>query len=142
MKKVIVLLGGLVCVYLTYGQGYKKRSPEERARYYTDEMVRDIKLDAIQEEKIYQINLMVSNQFDSLYLAQKDKDLSKQGAVHIYKKRDQQYRKVLTNEQFLRYDDIQRARREKKQQEKLEKEKIEKKESVTESLVVDTIQKK
>lgn len=141
MKKVIGLLGGLVCVYMTFGQGYKKRSPEERARYYTDEMVRDIKLDVIQEEKIYLINLVVSNQFDSLYDAQKDKELSKQGAIQIYKKRDQQYRKVLTNEQFLRYDDIQRAKREKRQQEKLEKQQQEKKEASTDSLSENGIKK-
>jgi hypothetical protein len=41
----------------------------------------------------------------------------------IFKSRDAEFKKVLTKEQFLRYDDWQREKREQRLKEKAEKEK-------------------
>lgn len=101
-----------------HAQTYKKRSPEEKARFYTDEMVREINVTPEQELQVFSINLVVSKQFDSLYATQPDKNTARLGAIEIYKKRDMALRKVLTTKQFLLFDDLQRDKLEKRRKEK------------------------
>jgi hypothetical protein len=112
-------------VCISFSQSYKKRTPEEKATYYTKQMVDDLKLDSSTTEKVYQINLIVSQQLDSAFAAHTEKEAMKRVYYTVFKKRDEEYRKVLTKRQFLEYDDLQRERREAKQKEKLEKEKLE-----------------
>jgi hypothetical protein len=101
-----------------HAQTYKKRSPEEKARFYTDEMVREINVTPEQEPQIFSINLEVSKQFDSLYATKPDKNTARLAAIEIYKKRDMAFRKVLTTKQFLLFDDLQRDKLEKRRKEK------------------------
>jgi len=86
-------------------------------------MVKDLQLDSSMASKVFEINLLVSLQFDSLYATKPDKDQARQGAISIYKKRDASLRQVLSTQQFLMFDDIQREKREKKRLEKQQKEK-------------------
>jgi hypothetical protein len=125
MKKVSLLLIISFTLYTSFSQSYKKRTPEEKATYYTKQMVDDLKLDSSTTEKVYQINLIVSQQLDSAFAAHTEKEAMKRVYYTVFKKRDEEYRKVLTKRQFLEYDDLQRERREAKQKEKLEKEKLE-----------------
>ena len=50
----------------------------------------------------------------------------KKVTIELLRNRDAAFRKILTTEQFLRFDDIQREKREKKLKEKQEKELLEK----------------
>jgi hypothetical protein len=125
MKKISLLLIISFAVCTSFSQSYKKRTPEEKATYYTKQMVDDLKLDSSTTEKVYQINLIVSQQLDSAFAAHTEKEAMKRVYYTVFKKRDEEYRKVLTKRQFLEYDDLQRERREAKQKEKLEKEKLE-----------------
>jgi hypothetical protein len=125
MKKISLLLIISFAVCISFSQSYKKRTPEEKATYYTKQMVDDLKLDSSTTEKVYQINLIVSQQLDSAFAAHTEKEAMKRVYYTVFKKRDEEYRKVLTKRQFLEYDDLQRERREAKQKEKLEKEKLE-----------------
>ena len=125
MKKISLLLIISFTVYTSFSQSYKKRTPEEKATYYTKQMVDDFKLDSSTTEKVYQINLIVSQQLDSAFAAHTEKEAMKRVYYTVFKKRDEAFRKVLTKRQFLEYDDLQRERREAKQKEKLEKEKLE-----------------
>jgi len=125
MKKISLLLIISFAVCTSFSQSYKKRTPEEKANYYTKQMVDDLKLDSSTTEKVYQINLIVSQQLDSAFAAHTEKEAMKRVYYTVFKKRDEEYRKVLTKRQFLEYDDLQRERREAKQKEKLEKEKLE-----------------
>jgi Fic family protein len=68
----------------------------------------------------------VSTRFDSLYASKPEKDLLKKVTIELLRNRDAEFRKILTTEQFLRFDDIQREKREKKLKEKQEKELLEK----------------
>jgi hypothetical protein len=124
MKIISLLLIILHLSVLSFSQTYKRKTPEEKARKYTLEMAEEIKLEKEQEEKIYLINLEVSKRFDSLYASKPEKDLLRKESREIFKQRDLEFRKVLNTEQFLRFDDIQREKYEKKQKEKLEKEKL------------------
>jgi hypothetical protein len=125
MKKISLLLIISFAVCTSFSQSYKKRTPEEKATYYTKQMGDDLKLDSSTTEKVYQINLIVSQQLDSAFAAHTEKEAMKRVYYTVFKKRDEEYRKVLTKRQFLEYDDLQRERREAKQKEKLEKEKLE-----------------
>ncbi len=127
MKKISLLLIVSFSVYSAFNQSYKKRTPEEKATYYTKQMVDDLKLDSSTTKKVYEINLVVSKQLDSAFAAHTEKEAMKQVYYTVFKKRDEEYRKVLTKRQFLEYDDLQRERREAKQKEKLENSKKEEK---------------
>jgi hypothetical protein len=125
MKKISLLLIIIFSISHAFAQKYKKRTPEEKATYYTNQMVEDLKLDSITTSKVYEINLVVSQQLDSAFAAHTDKDAMKKVYYTVFKQRDAEFRKVLSKTQFLQYDDLQRERREAKQKEKLEKEKLE-----------------
>lgn len=125
MKKISLLLIISFSISSAFSQSYKKRTPAEKATYYTKQMVDDLKLDSATTTKVYEINLVVSQQLDSAFAAHTDKDAMKKVYYTVFKKRDEEYRKVLTKTQFLQYDDLQRERREAKQKKKLEKEKLE-----------------
>jgi hypothetical protein len=126
MKYLITIAACVLCVQHSFAQNYKKRTAEEKARYYTDEMVKELSLDSSISSKVFEINLLVSKQFDSLYATKPEKDDARQGAIAIYRKRDMALRTVLSTQQFLMFDDIQREKREKKKLEKEQKEKAEK----------------
>ena len=126
MKLISLLLIVLHLSLLSYSQQYKRKTPEEKARKYTTEMATEIELSKEQEEKVYLINLNVSKQFDSLYASKPEQDVLRKNTIEILKRRDAEFRNILSNEQYLRFDDIQREKREKKLKEKLAKEEAEK----------------
>ena len=111
---------------MVFSQEYKRKTPEEKAKKYTAEMAAEIHLENEQEAKIYLINVSVSTRFDSLYASKPEKDVLKKVTIELLRNRDAEFRKILTTEQFLRFDDIQREKREKKLKEKQEKELLEK----------------
>ncbi len=126
MKYIINIIALMLCSTFCFSQNYTKRTPEEKARFYTDEMIKELNLDSTTSLKVFDINLLVSQQFDSLYATKPEKEEARKGAIAIYRNRDLQLRKVLTTPQFLMFDDIQREKREKKRLEREQKEKSEK----------------
>lgn len=126
MKKTSLLLVILHLSVMVFSQEYKRKTPEEKAKKYTAEMAAEIHLENEQEAQIYLINVSVSTRFDSLYASKPEKDLLKKVTIELFRNRDAEFRKILTTEQFLRFDDIQREKREKKLKEKQEKELLEK----------------
>ena len=126
MKIISLLLIIIHFSLFTFSQTYTRKTPEEKAKKYTAEMATDITLDSVQYQKIYLINVDVSKRFDSMYASKPSKDLQRQSTIDILKARDVEFRRILSTEQFLRFDDIQREKREKKQKEKAEKERLEK----------------
>src|SRR5688572_23773931 len=106
MKYIITLTACVLYLQMCIAQNYKKRSPEEKAHFYTDEMVQELSLDSATAVKVYEINLSVSRQFDSLYANRPEKNDARLGAIAIYRKRDAALRTVLSRQQFLMFDDI------------------------------------
>lgn len=106
----------VICViYADVNAQKSKRTPEEKAQYYTKQMSEKIEIDSALYQKIYDVNLYISKLFDSLYNTIPDDDMGKKrGAAMIYKKRDSMYKSVLPIKLYLKYDDIQREEREKK----------------------------
>lgn len=106
-------------------QTYKKRTPEQKAQYYTDQMKKDIDIDSAQASMIYQVNIVVSKRFDSLYAEDLEEQARKRAMVPIFKYRDSEYKKILNAKQYLIWDDLEREKREKKKKEREEKAKLE-----------------
>lgn len=121
MKYIMNIIALTLCATLSFSQNYKKKTAEQKARFYTDQMIQELQLDSATSLKVYELNLLVSQQFDSLYATNPEKDDARKGAIAIYKNRDAQLRKVLTTQQFLKFDDIQREKREKKRLEREQK---------------------
>ena len=109
MKKLNLLLSlFLLTTTMLLAQNYKRKTPEEKAKKYTDELLAQIPLDKDQEEKIFQVNVLVSKQFDSLYTVKPEQNELRKAYAFIFKSRDAEFKKIMTKEQFLRYDDWQR----------------------------------
>jgi hypothetical protein len=119
MKKVILGL----CLFI-YGQSpfllrsQAKRNHNEKARYYTRIMMKNLGLPDSLDGAIYAVNLRVSAQIDSLYAAPLENGPRKQAMRRVFQQRDSLYRGILTKQQYLQYDDWQREQWEKKQAEK------------------------
>lgn len=122
MKKILLSVF-LFSSFFLQAQSYQRKSPEEKARKYTDELKAVVPVDSLTEEKIFHINVRVSRQIDSLYAGKPDKDELRKAYAYIFSARDSAFRQVLSATAFLRYDDWQRELREKRWKEKMEKEK-------------------
>lgn len=108
----------LICTLNNKVFAWQKRSPEQKATYYTKQLQQDVGLDSLQYQLAYDINLRVSQQLDSLYGLNMEDDLRKKSMVPIFRSRDSSFRQILTKRQFLMYDDIQRERWQKKKSER------------------------
>lgn len=100
-----------------------KRTPEDKALYYSNQLKTDVELDSSQFLRVYDINLKVSRRIDSLYALPLDEQSRKRSMIPIFRERDSLFRQVLSTVQFLKYDDMQRERRLKKLEEKKKAEK-------------------
>ncbi len=118
MKQLLISLLVLGTTATLYAQR-KQYSLEEKAQYYTKQMVDSLQLSTEQEKKVYTINLQVSKSIDSIYALKLESKVGKKAMVPIFKLRNEQYKEVLSTIQFLKYDDMEREKRErkKKQQE-------------------------
>ena len=131
MKKLNLLLSlFLLTTTMLLAQNYKRKTPEEKAKKYTDELLAQIPLEKEQEEKVFQVNVLVSKQFDSLYTVKPEQNELRKAYAFIFKSRDAEFKKIMTKEQFLRYDDWQRELREKRAEAKRLKEESEKQNQV------------
>lgn len=95
---------------------YKKRTPEEKARYFTKKMVDSLTVTEAQEDALYLMNIVVSQKFDSLKNIVDGLDKRERSAAYrsIYKYRDDCMRKILPRKEFLKFLDIEREKWERK----------------------------
>ena len=118
MKKVI--LGLCLCIY---GQSsfslwaQAKRNPDQKARYYTREMMQTLHLPDSLERPIFEVNRWVSLQIDSLYAAPLENGPRRFAMRGVFQQRDSMYRQLLPKLKYLEYDDWQREKWEKRQAE-------------------------
>lgn len=95
---------------------YKKRTPEEKARYFTKKMVDSLTVTEAQEDSLYQMNIVVSEKFDSLKNIVDGLDKRERSAAYrsIYAYRDSCMREILPRKEFLKFLDIEREKWERK----------------------------
>ena len=114
---IILIVIVFLCNLSFAQQNYNKRSNEEKARYYTQEMKDSLALTEAQEPLVFEINLQVSKSIDSLYKNINDPVERKKMFREIFKTRDEALKNVLELKQFLRYQDIEMEKWEKKKRE-------------------------
>ena len=118
MKKNSLLLFFVFLCNISFAQqNFKKRSNEEKARFYTQEMKDSLALTEVQEPLVFEINLQVSKSIDSLYKNINEPAERKKKFREIFKTRDEALKNVLELKQFLRYQDIEMEKWEKKKRE-------------------------
>lgn len=95
---------------------YKKRTPEEKARYFTKKMVDSLTVSEAEEEALYKMNIVVSRKFDSLRTFVNTLDRRDRSAAYrsIYGYRDSCMKAILPIKEFLKFQDIERERYERK----------------------------
>ncbi len=95
---------------------YKKRTPEEKARYFTKKMVDSINVTPAEEEALYMLNIQLGQKFDSVKALTKNLSRTERTAAYrsIYAYRDSCMRKLLPTKEFLKFLDIERERWERK----------------------------
>lgn len=95
---------------------YKKRTAEEKARYFTKKMVDSLTVTEAQEDSLYLMNIVVSEKFDSLKNVVDGLDRRERSAAYrsIYKYRDDCMRAILPRKEFLKFLDIEREKWERK----------------------------
>lgn len=103
---------------------YKKRTPEEKARYFTKKMVDSLTVTANQEDSLYLMNIIVGHKFDALKLkvdtmSKKDRSIAYRS---IYNFRDSCMRQILPRKEFLKFLDIERERWERKKEKRKKEE--------------------
>jgi hypothetical protein len=111
------------CIHTTWAQGsytFKKRTAEEKARYFTKKMVDSLDVTGAQEDSLYLMNIVVSAKFDSLRLQLEYLDSKERSAAYrsIYQYRDSCMKEILPIREFLKFQDIERERYERKKQKK------------------------
>jgi len=106
---------------------YKKRSPEEKARYFTGKMVDSLNVTKAQEDSLFVMNIEVSKKFDSLRVIVGDMNREDRSAAYrsIYAYRDSCMREILPRKEFLKFLDIEREKWERKKAKQREKAKRE-----------------
>jgi Spy/CpxP family protein refolding chaperone len=105
MKKLFVISIMLVAtVTFAAAQQRQRQTPEESAKTYTERMEKLLTLTADQKTKIQAINLDLAKQMNAQFQNnQGDREAMRSAMQAIEKKRDEQYKPVLTADQFKKY---------------------------------------
>jgi LAS superfamily LD-carboxypeptidase LdcB len=116
MQRIIIAFFFLL---ICAGANAEKKTPVEKAQAKTDEMQKGLTLTADQHKKIYDINLKAYTAIAEYDAKDPSKKLKKKQKDMVQKMRDDQYKKVLSADQFKKYKEL-------KKQEKAEEEKLKK----------------
>ena len=113
MKKIfgtLILLAGLHLSSFAQEAANRpmmhQRTPEERATRQTEMLNRSVTLTADQRTQIYDVNLKTAKQAEKF---KEDKDPANFRAIQDA--RENAYKKILTEEQFKKYEEVKAARR-------------------------------
>lgn len=114
MKKMLlaVLLAaatGSVSFAQSQRPGMKDKTPEERAQATTDRMEQTLKLTPDQKKEVYKLNLQAAQQSESHMKVIRSEKAQVRG---IHEEKETGYKKVLTQEQMQRYEQMKAQRRE------------------------------
>ena len=95
---------------------YRKRTPEEKARYFTKKMVDSLNVTDSEEEDLFKMNIAVTKKFDSLRTYVDKLERKERSAAYrkIYAYRDSCMKEILPIKEFLKFQDMEREKWERK----------------------------
>ena len=123
MKKLLFLFLFMNISSLLIAQEKNKKTPEEKAKKKTTEIVTSLKLTKEQDALIYSTNLKIYqsiDKYDTKEHSKKDKKKQKDIAQSL---RDKEFKRILTPAQYKQYIALDKADDAKKDAEKKEKKK-------------------
>jgi hypothetical protein len=121
MNKLFLVLSIL---FISTSAFADKKTPVEKAKDKTEEMQKDLQMNADQHKKIYDVNLKAYTSISEYEAKKPSKKLKKKQKDIVQDMRDDQYKKILTSAQYKKYKDLKKKE---KQEEKLEEMKLKKK---------------
>lgn len=100
MKKIAGIFFAILISTVAFGQERKQRSPEERAKQYTDRVTEQLDLTPEQQKKFYDMTLEDSK---ARMTAQADRKADRETMRKRMEERRQKLEAILTPEQLTRY---------------------------------------
>lgn len=90
-------------------------NPEEMVKRQTEEMVKDLGLDAKQTEKVSAINKKYADKMGEIFKSSQgaDRDAMREKMMTMKTQKDAELKTVLTAEQYTKYQEIEKKRMEK-----------------------------
>jgi hypothetical protein len=122
MKKIMLFLLTLISLS-AIAQKKPEKTPEEKARKKTTEMVSALKLNKDQESRLLDIHVKAYQSIEKYEAKKPGKALKKKQKDIVHKMRDAEYKKILTPEQYNKYLQIEKEEDRIKALEKAEKKK-------------------
>jgi hypothetical protein len=114
MKRILLLS----CIlFLAFTSWADKKTPAQKAKEKTDEMTKDLQLNADQQKKIYEINFNMYKSVDDYEAKDPSKKLKKKQKDIATDIRKTQFKKVLTPIQFKKMLDLKKLEKEKEKAE-------------------------
>jgi len=94
-------------------------NPEEMVKRQTEEMVKDLALDAKQAEKVTAINKKFADKMSEMFKnAQNDREGMRDKMMALRTQKDEELKTVLTAEQYTKYVDLEKKRMERFRQQR------------------------
>jgi len=95
-------------------------NPEEMVKRQTDEMVKELALDAKQTEKVSAVNKKYADKMGELFQSsQGNREGMREKMQELRIQKDDELKTVLTAEQFTKYQDLEKQRMERFRQQRL-----------------------
>jgi methionine-rich copper-binding protein CopC len=110
LVKFSLIMSLLLITFLSPAQPLNRTSPEDRATNQTARLKKELKLSAEQENKIYSINLKYAKRNQDL-AGKRRMDAANELSQNLDMK-DEEMKTVLNEEQYKRYLEIEKNRRE------------------------------
>lgn len=114
------LIMGMISLTLS-AQKKPEKTPEQKAKSKTTEMVQLLKLNPEQEQKIYEINLKAYQSIEKYEAKKPGKALKKKQKDIVQSMREKEFQKILTPAQFQTYQKAEKEEDIRKDKEKAEK---------------------
>lgn len=99
-------------------QGPRHSSPEDRARWQTEWMKKELSLDSAIVAKVFDINLKYASKVDAIMRTDSSRYAKRRDVSVLMKAKDSELEKVLTPDQFKLYLQKKEAAREKNREQR------------------------
>jgi Spy/CpxP family protein refolding chaperone len=96
----------------------QKKTPEERAKKFSEKMSKGLTLTSEQQSSIYDIMLSHCRQADQIRANETSKETRKEQIKNLRQSTDSQIKALLTDEQALKYEELKQMIKEKRKQKK------------------------
>jgi len=127
MKKLASILVAILISTVAFGQDREQRSPEERAKNYTDRLTEQLDLTAEQQKKFYEMSLEENKASREM---RAERNNNREAMQKRMKERQQKLEAILTPEQLSKYKALRREQMNKRRDEFKRKPGMRKKDSL------------